>query len=152
MVEYLKSVTKECHEKMLEQMNNSICIINERDGRNEIGLFCKIKNKNEYIPILLINKNINNDNYQDKINVLINNENKIIELDNILYKNNNISMIKIKKNYNFVKLVEIDNKLWENESEMYFYNESIYIIQYNNKNDILISYGVIKEINNNKLN
>ena len=48
-------------------------------------------------------------------------------------------------------MVEIDNKLWENESEMYFYNESIYIIQYNNKNDILISYGVIKEINNNKL-
>ena len=128
MVEYLKSVTKECHEKMLEQMNNSICIINERDGRNEIGLFCKIKNKNEYIPILLINKNINNDNYQDKINVLINNENKIIELDNILYKNNNISMIKIKKNYNFVKLVEIDNKLWENESEMYFNQYILYNI------------------------
>ena len=34
---------------------------------------------------------------------------------------------------------------------MYYNNESIYIMQINNINDILISYGIIKEILKNKI-
>ena len=49
---YLKSVTKECHEKILDQMNNSICIIKGKDDKNEIGLFCNIKYKNQNIPVI----------------------------------------------------------------------------------------------------
>ena len=153
MERYLKSVTKECHEIILNQMNNCIYIIKGKDGKNEIGLFCNIKYKNQKIPVLLINNYINNEDYQDKINISFNNKDKIIELENIIYKNkeNNISIIKIKEKYNYIKYIEIDDKLYENESEMYYNNESIYIIQYNNIKDILISYGIIKEINNNKL-
>ena len=47
MERYLKSVTKECHEKILDQLNNSICIIKEKDGNKDLGLFCNIKYKNE---------------------------------------------------------------------------------------------------------
>ena len=78
---------------------------------------------------------------------------KLIELDNIIYKNidDNISIIKLKEKDNNIKYIEIDDKILENESEMNYDNESIYIIQYDNIDNILISYGVIKEINKNEL-
>ena len=129
-------------------MNNSICTIKGKNGKIEEGLFCYIKFTNENIPILLINDYINNEDYKGKIKVFINNIEKTIEIDNILYKNekNKISMLKIKEN-NFIKYIEFDDKLYENDSELNCSNKSIYTIQYNHINDILISYGIIKEIN-----
>ena len=149
---YIKSVTKECHEKMLDQMNNSICTIKGKDGKTEIGLFCSIKYINENIPILLINDYIKNEDYKGKIKIIINNTEKTIEIDNIIYKNekNKISMLKIKEN-NFIKYIEFDDKLYEKDSEMNIINESIYTIRYKNINNILISYGIIKEINTDKI-
>ena len=149
MEEYPRSVTKKCHEKILDQMNNSIGIIKE----NEIGLFGQLKYENKDIYILIINNYIKDEDYKGKINIEINNEKKLIELDNIIYKNidDNISIIKLKEKDNNIKYIEIDNKLLENESEINFDNESIYIIQYNNKDNILISYGVIKGIINNEI-
>ena len=54
----------------------------------------------------------------------------------------------LSKNNDFI---EIDDKLYENDSEMFYNEESIYILQYNNIKDILVSYGTIKEINKNKI-
>ena len=141
----LKSMTKECLKNILDQINNSICIIKTKDGKNELGLFCNIKYKNEYIPILLTSNNINNDDYKDKINVSINNIDKKIEIEDIIYKSDcyNISIIKIKERDNNIKYIEIDEQLYENESEIYYNNESIYIMQYENIKDILISYGMV---------
>ena len=126
---YPKSVSKQCHQKILEQMNNSICIIKGKDRKNEIGLFCYIKFTNENIPILLTNDYINNEDYKGKIKVFINNMEKTIEIDNILYKSekNKISMLKIKEN-NFIKYIEFDDKLYENDSELNYINKSIYTI------------------------
>ena len=125
MEEYPRSVTKKCHEKILDQMNNSIGIINE----NEIGLFGQLKYENKDIYILIINNYIKDEDYKDKINIEINNDKKLIELDNIIYKNidDNISIIKLKEKDNNIKYIEMDNKILENESEMNYYNESIYI-------------------------
>ena len=39
------SVTKQCHETILEQMNNSFVVINGK----EIGIFIHIKNENKDI-------------------------------------------------------------------------------------------------------
>jgi len=149
MEEYPRSVTKKCHEKILDQMNNSIGIIKE----NEIGLFGQLKYENKDIYVLIINNYIKDEDYQGKINIEINNDKKLIELDNIIYKNidDNISIIKLKEKDNNIKYIEIDNKLLEKENEIYYYNESIYIIQYNNNDNILISYGIIKGINNNEI-
>ena len=54
MKEFPKPQTKECHENISEQINKSICIVKGKDKKLEIGLFCKIKYKNEYISSLLI--------------------------------------------------------------------------------------------------
>ena len=149
MEEYPESVTKKCHEKILDQINNSIGIINE----NEVGLFGKLKYQNKDIYVLIINNYIKDEDYKGKINIEINKYTKFIELDNIIYKNidDKISIIKLKEKDNNIKYIEIDNKLIENEYEINYDNESIYIIQYNNIDNILMSYGVIKEINNNEI-
>ena len=140
MVVYPKSVSKKCHQIILDQMNNSICtIINNK----EIGFFCYIKYKNNKIPVIIINNYINNNEYLNQINIFLNNKEIIIETDEIIYKDkiNNISIIKIKNNNNDnIKYIEIDDKLYKKESEIYYKNESIYIIQ-NINNDISVSYG-----------
>ena len=59
-------------------------------------------------------------------------------------------MLKFKEN-NFIKYIELDDKLYENNSRINICNEPIYTIQYNNINDILISYDIIKEINTDKI-
>ena len=124
MEEYPRPVTKKCHEKILDQMNNSIGIINE----NEIGLFCQLKYDNNDIFVLIINEYISDEDYNDKINIEINNEKKLIELENIIYKNidYDISIIKLKEKDNNIKYIEIDNKILENESKINYYDESIY--------------------------
>ena len=149
---YPKSVTKQCHQKILEQMNemnNSIFRIKNKNG---IGLFSFIKHNHNTIHVAIINNYINNDEYLNRINVLLNNKEIIIEIDDIIYKDkiNDISIIKIKNNNNIIKYLEIDDKLFEKESEIYYKNESIYILQ-NIKNNALVSYGIIKEINKNEI-
>ena len=148
MENYPKPVTKKSTQKILEQMNNTFYEIDEK--KEIYGFFCFIKYKNKKIPILIINKYINNEDMEDSINVTINN--KRIELIDLLYNNidYNISIILINKN-NIINFVELDDKLYEKESEMYFDKESIYIIQCNNMKDISVSYSIINAINKNKL-
>ena len=137
-------VTKRCHKNILEEMNKSICFINLR---NDIGFFCHIKYENKFIGVIIINNYINDEEYKNEIDVVVNNEVKKIYLENIIYKDKsfNISIIKIKDKIQNIKFIEIDDKLYENESEIDYNNEDIYIIQYNK--EILVSYGKIKEVN-----
>ena len=126
-------------------MNNLFYLINEKD----IGIFIHIKHEDKDIYALLINKYIKNEEFKDTIK--INNKNKIIKLEDIMYTNkeDNISIIKLKQKDNGIYYIEIDGKL--NEAEMYYNNESMYILHYNDINNILISYGVLKEINKDEL-
>ena len=142
-----RSVTKKCHETISEQMNNSFCIIKEKD----IGIFINIKYENRDIYAILINNIIKNEDYKDIKNIKVNGKDKMIEFEDIIYKNeeDEISIIKLKQKYNEINYIEIDDKL--NEGEMYYNKESIYIINYNDINNIFISYGLIKGINNNKI-
>ena len=146
---YPKSVTKKCHQKILKQMNNSICKIK---NKKEIGIFSYIKYKHSNIYVIIINKYINNEEYLNTINIILNDQEEIIEINEIIFKDkiNNISIIKIKNNNKNIKYIEIDDKLYEKESENYYKNESIYIFQ-TIINDILISYGIIKETNKNEI-
>ena len=81
--------------------------------------------------------------------IKINNKDLVLEFEDIIYKNkeDNISIIKLKQKNKKMNYIEIEDKL----DEVNYKKESIYIIQYNNINNILISYGLIKEIDNNKL-
>ena len=143
-----KSVTKQCHQKILEQMNDIHKYI-FRINNKVIGIFSFIQYKKNKINIIIINDYISDKKYLNTIKELLNK--KEIYIDEIIYKNeiNNITIIKIMNNKNKnIKYIELDDKLYEKESEIYYLNESIYIIQ-NNKNEISVSYGIIKEINKN---
>ena len=145
MEEYPKPASKKSIKEILNQMNNTFYEINQN-----IIFLCNIKYHNKKIPALIINKYVNYEDIQLLNNILINN--KKIELDNFIYKNKNynISIINIKNNYN-INYIEIDAKLYENNFKINYNKESIYNLQYNNKNDILVSYGIIKGLNKDKL-
>jgi surface protein len=150
MEEYPQPASMKCIWKISEQMSNSFCKINEYD----IGFFCHIKYYDEKIPVMIINNYIRDKDYNGTIEVIMNNKHKKIELGNVRYKNKeyNISILEIKENknekYNFI---EIDDKIYSKDSYMYYNNESIYILQMNNINNIFVSYGVIEEIIDTKI-
>ena len=146
---YPKSVSKQCHQKILEQMNNSICQIKNKD---DIGYFCYIKYNHNKIPVIIINNYIKIEEYLNKVNVILNDKEETLEIDDIIYrdKNKNLSIIKIKNKIKNINFIEIDDELYGKEPENYYCNESIYIIQ-NIKNSIYISYGIIIKINKNEI-
>ena len=122
-------------EKIIYQMKNCICKVNQKNGKIGIGFLCKIpfpNNKQNLLPVLIANNNILNEN--DKIiNLTINNEIKKITLDksrkNYINSNKNIIIIEIKPNkdkiYEFLELDE--NDIYRNEEKLEYNNKSIYI-------------------------
>jgi len=151
MEDYSKPINKHKMKKILEQMNNTFYIINQKN--KDIGFFCFIKHLNKKIPVIIINNYLENEDKKDSIDILINNKIQKIELSNIIYKNKeyNITIILNENNNKDAKYIEIDDKLNEDEYETKYKKESIYILQYNNKEDILVSYGIINRINKNKI-
>ena len=150
MDNYPKQVTKQCTEKILEQMNNAIYKINENNGKFEIGFFCLIKHQSEKIPVLMINKYIKDEDkeFSSSIKVSINDKDELLEIA-YLYRNKTykITIIVLKKIENLnINFLDIDDELCDEESEMYYIKISIYIIQWNNMKDTSVSYGVIKNV------
>ena len=75
MEDYSKSVTKECHEKILDQSNNSIYEIKNNEGKCGMGFFCKIKyDESKIIPVLITTYELINEDYHTNIDILINKE------------------------------------------------------------------------------
>ena len=68
-------------------------------------------------------------------------------------KEYDLSIIEIKDNKNNkINYLEVDESINEYDSEIYYNKESIYILHYNNNlNDILVSYGIINNINKDQL-
>ena len=156
MDDFLKPITRKCTENILYQMNNSIYKILNKECKFIIGYFFSFKfNVTTTIPFLVIN------NYEIKIEnnrsikVSTFSDNKItkIDLGNLIYRNKeyNITIINIiegqKEKINFI---DIDDNIFNNDYEINYRHESIYIFQNGDKNDISVSYGIIQNINNNK--
>ena len=149
MEEYLKPVSKQCTQRIFEQMNNiSFGIIKYT---NQICFFTKIKYKNINIPVLITNYQIidyiaNNNKY---LNIYINNELNKIEIGKGKYfnKDYDLAIIQIKEN-DKINFLDIDDNIYKKEIENYYNKESIYIINYNNKNEISVAYSIINNINN----
>ena len=164
-------VTLKATEKIIDQMNNSICrIFNNK--RNGTGFFVKIPYKNDILPVLITNNQvINKDDILNNITISIylNNDKKIknIKLDNNRKKYINekydITIIEIKENEDKLnsKYLELDDKIINyfkiNKIEKlnylnYIYSdESIYILNYLKDNDIIVSYCKLSYLNNNEL-
>ena len=155
MEKYPKPISKYCTQKILDQMNNSFFKIKHNKGNTEIGFFCIIKNDDLIIPVLIADINILNIINNNTIEVFINNTKQKIELDEIIFKDKKqeivIIALKEKLNNNIIML-EIDENLFERDIEIFYPQESIYIIYYDNEEkDISISYGIINNINNSNM-
>ena len=151
MRDYPKPISREYTQRILEQMNN-ISFGKIKDSY-QICFFTKINFKNINIPVLITNYHIIN--YianNDYINTYINNELNIIELGKAKYFNeeHNLAVIQIKDNKK-IKYLEFDNNLFDKEIEKYYHKETIYILNYDNKNDISVIYSIINNINKSEI-
>ena len=147
MERYLESVTKSCTKNILNQMENYLYKINDID---EIAFFTYIKYENRNIPVMITENNTLNKIKDNYIIIPISNEITKIELGKVKYKSKkyNISIMEIKENKK-LNYFEIDDNQNKENFELYYYKESIYIIQ--NDNNISVSYNKINNINHEKL-
>ena len=145
----IEAITLEKIEKISEQMKTCICqIYGIIIGT---GFFCKILYDNEYIPVLMTNYHIINDQFlqnNKNIKISINNK-KIIEEINIneikiIYSSPideyDIMILKLKENnkYNYL---ELDPDLYNENSEDLYEDKSIYILHYPNEDNVSVSFG-----------
>ena len=151
MENYPESVSKYCIKNIFVQMNNFIyCIINNK-GEEGKGIFCKIKYNKIIIPVLITNSHlIENENYSI-IKISINNIKYNIEVGESFYINPkyDLTIIQIKEKSilcNKINFIEIDDLIYERDSEKYYNKKSIYIIQYKNQKDISVNFSVINNI------
>ena len=150
-----KPITKHCMEIILNQMNNSICWINQEKNKYEIGFFINFKYRKKVIPVLLTKFDIIDRYNNNFLNISLKNKDQIIKLANKRYRNKdyNIALVEIIRNKNDdIQLLEINENLFKDDLEINCYNESIYAIQYNNKKELSISFGKIKGIIKEKIN
>lgn len=151
-------------EKIIEQMKKCVCKIHKKNGKEATGFFCKIPfpDNSHLIPLLITNNHILDSNdivVNSSIIISVNDEKEykcIIIIDEsrkvFTSKELDVTFIEIKENedkiYNFL---ELDEKINENSNILNeIYNQkSVYILNYQEGNNILASYGIISNINNN---
>ena len=154
MEKYSEPVAKYCTKIILDQMNKSFYKIKIEEEKFEIGFFFYIKYNNKKVPILIASNDIKNGIYNNQIDIIYNNIIKTIKLETIICEDKNLGLtiIEIKEEANKeINILEIDDRLYEKE-EFNIYEESIYIIHYNDKfKDFSVSYGLLHKIENSKI-
>ena len=150
-------ISEEKIQILLEQMIKCICKI--EGAKNGTGFFCKITYEDKLIPVLMTNYHIiDPDYYESKKNIIVSTkENKIvinINENKILYSSpiNEYDLIIIKLNESKNEqnqYLEIDSKIFSDNSEKAFEDESIYILHYPSGGKPSISFGYgFNQINN----
>ena len=152
-------VTLGATEKIINQMNNSVCRIDNYGVGT--GFFTKIPYKSKLLPVLITNNHVigKDDLMNNKIINIYINKNKIskkITLDNSRLKFTNekldITIIEIKENDKLNnKYLELDDEIInyfksnQKDDPKYlnsiYVNKSIYIINYPEGKDVVVSYG-----------
>ena len=141
-------------------MKTAICKIYAEDGSTGTGFFCKILKEikedisdDNFLKVLITNYHVINEK-QKKITISINNDNKYISnIENkVLYKDekNDIIIIDIKNQKEIENYLELDLDIFKKAEETYK-NESIYILNYPGGEDICVSYGIIKDVDENNI-
>ena len=129
----INSITLEKTEKILEQMKSCICLI--EGNKKGTGFFCKINYRNELIPVMITNYHIIDENFiekNNKIKIKINENSKLINIsiDNIIYSSEtnkyDLIIIKLKEESKY-KYLELDDNLFDKNSENFYRTEAIYI-------------------------
>jgi len=143
-------------------MENCICKIYKNGGGKGTGFFCNILYNNYNIPVMMTNNHVINEKYlkeNDNIEFTINDDNinKTIILDKNrkIYTNKeyDITIIEIKCEKDKINnFMDIDEKIFNEKSEILYNNHSIYIPQYLNGDKAVVSYGIINQIDGYNIN
>ena len=160
---YPESVNKEKTKTIFKQMESCIGKIYTGEGKSGTGFFCCVPYENEEKKVFITNYHIINEKFikeKDKIKLGIDNDHITIDIpiekDAKIYlspeKKNDLVIIEIKNTNNLQKIefLKLDDKLLtENPESIYETKNSIYIIQY--PREVCVSYGIVKKINDNKI-
>ena len=158
-------VSKERAKKIIYQMENCVCKIYS-NGSTGTGFFTKIPYKNKIIKALITNNHVLGENEIKNnkiISYIINDDKKKrIDIDGKRKRYTNekldITIVEIDEDKDDIHdYIDIDNdiindmtlskeKIINNYKNLYK-NKSIYILNYKNGDKILVSYGLISEIN-----
>ena len=149
---------------IIEQMENCICRIFEKDNSCSTGFFCKIPFPDtlNLLPVLITNNHVLNEkciSLGKKISFTLNNEKKLISIlidkDRICYTNReyDITIIEIKLNddLNINSFLEVDERTLFSEHSEEYLNKSIYLIYYSKEGKEENSFGIIKNIENYRI-
>ena len=149
-------------EKIIEQMKKCICKIHTKDvNTNGLSIFCKIQyNKSESIKVMIINNyilsKIDIEN-EKKIKILINDDKiyKYIDINKsrlmFTSKKYGITFVEIKENDEIKNFFELDREKSDDKNELnnIYLKKPIYTLNYSEKDDIIISNGLLNEIKDN---
>jgi len=132
----------------LKEKTKCICKINGFEIGT--GFFSKITYEDIFIPVLITNYHVINDQFfqdNDQLKIYINDNSKIININKkrILYSSikdeYDIMIIRLKEEDEIENYLEIDQNIFKNNSENSYKNEPIYILQYPNAKEASVSYG-----------
>ena len=151
-------ITYEKTKKIIEQIENGICKINNKKGKGT-GFFCKIMNGNKPEYALITNNHIIDESIlkrEKELCVELLNEKKRIELNKnkkiYTSEDYDITIIEIKEKENIDYFLELDEIALKENPQLF--NENIYIIQYpcnQYKQKAAVSYGIAKFCNNTNI-
>jgi len=154
-----KPVTIQGTETILSQMKNSICKIYKCNGT---GFFCNIIFQNFNFKALITNYHLIDKKYIEEnkiIKISLNDEKEKKDIKELnkrkIYFNDkyDITIIEIKNSDNInANYLELDEKIFEDNSKFYYENKSIYILQYPNQDKASVSYGIAKKIEKDEIN
>ena len=144
----LDPISIEITKKIIEQLENNIYEINIGDNNKYMGIFCKIPYlDNSMMNILIINKAIN----IDKIKILIKNKYKEIKMEKrrkYINKQYDITIIEINEKL-IINYMEYDENILNINNYKLYINKTIYTLQFDDNMNKYISYGKIKDLNEN---
>ena len=150
----IEPVNIERTKTILNQMMNCICKIKIK-GRFGTGFFCKIPFRKETINVLMTNYQfLNKKDFKDikKLNLSLNDDKKTLtielgfERETYFNKEFDLTLIELREEDNIKDYLELDDNLFQNNSELNYKNKSIYILHYPNEDTAEVSYGILNNI------
>ena len=140
--------------KILAQLMNCICKIQIK-GVYSTGFFCKFSHKKQAIKVFMTNYHVLNEKdfgETKKLNLSLNDEKetKIIDLSierkTYFNKDYDTTIIELKDEDKIKDYLELDDYLFQDNSEIIYRNKSIYTLYYQNGKNACVSYGLLHNI------
>ena len=150
----IEPITKEKTKKIVKQMERSICKIYGINNQVGTGFFCNIKIQDKIFPVLITNYHIIDDTLvqsEKELTIQLNDDTDafILKLSEKkkLYSSNNkkydimIIDLREEENKDKCRFLELDDALFNKNSEYIYKDKSIYILHYPNGHQASVSYG-----------